>query len=169
MNILDSQLESNIVDDILIEICTYLDFEQLLELQLLSKYNKEIIRKTRWDHAEVNIKNNGDIDERVIYIVNNFNFGLYDLSGCTKITDKSVKMLGNCHELYLSLCYQITDKTVKTLGNCCILDLTFCFKITDESVKTLSNCHILYLCESNNITNLCIKNLREKGVHVILY
>ena len=66
MNILDSQLESNTIDDIFIEICEPLGFEQLLELQLLSKYNGKIIRKTKWSHTNVGLYNTDNGDSKVI-------------------------------------------------------------------------------------------------------
>lgn len=74
MDIVESQLDSNIVDDIFIEVCKYLDFDELLIIQLLSKYNQQLIRKIRWDHTVVKLNNTIDIDDKVIYLATNFNF-----------------------------------------------------------------------------------------------
>nr|QBK89812.1 MAG: hypothetical protein LCPAC101_00950 [Pithovirus LCPAC101] len=137
MDIADSQLDSNIVDDMFIEVCKNLDFDNLLNLQLLSKYNKYLIRKTKWSHTDVKLKNNTDINDKVIYLATNFNFMKYNLNGCYDITDESVEMLSNVHSSKLLECYRITDKSVKMLGNVHSLNLSGCDKITDEILKTL--------------------------------
>ena len=124
MEIVDSQVESTIVDDIFIEVCKYFDLKELLRLQLLSKYKSELIRKTRWNHTDVKLYNTDGIDDKIIYLATNFNFMRYNLSYCYRITDEAVKMLGNCHTLYLSECNMITDEAVKMLVNCNALDLS---------------------------------------------
>nr|QBK89945.1 MAG: leucine-rich repeat protein [Pithovirus LCPAC101] len=143
MDILESQLDSNIIDDMFIEVCKNLDFDNLLNLQLLSKYNKHLIRKTKWSHTNVKLKNTWNINNKVKYLATNFNFMKYTFYRCDNITDESVKMLGNVHSLCLKLCGRITDESVKMLGNVHSLDLSYCNRITDDSVKMLGNVHSL--------------------------
>ncbi len=107
-------LQSDIIDDIFIEICRHTDLEQLLGLQLLSKYNKKLIRKTRWVDICINLYDTINIDDIIIYLATNFNFACYDLSICI-FTDKSLKLLVNCHTLYLAWCRHITDECIQTL------------------------------------------------------
>ena len=83
----------HIVDDVFIEICKNLDFNELLKLQLLSKHYKNIIRNTRWIHTEVKLKNTNDINNKIKYLTSDFNFKKYKLKKCDKITDESVKLL----------------------------------------------------------------------------
>ena len=108
-------LQSDVIDDIFIEICKYLEFEQLLELQLLSKYNGKLIRKTRWDHTDVRLRDTKDIDDKVIHLATNFNFGIYDLTECVRVTDKSVKMLWNCDYMHLNIHHKITNSCIQTM------------------------------------------------------
>ncbi len=159
MDILESQLDSNIVDDMFIEVCKNLDFDNLLNLQLLSKYNKHLIRKTKWFHVDVKLNNTSNINDKVNYLATNFNFMKYILFLCDNITDESVKMLCNVHSLDLSCCYNITDESAKMLGNVHSLNLTRCYKITDESVKMLGNVHTLNLNNYNKITDESVKML----------
>ncbi len=104
MDILDSQLGSNIVDDIFIEICKYLKFKQLLELQLLSKYNGKIIRKTKWIHNGAILNNTSAIQKKIIYLVTNFNFMCYDLTFYKQRVPKAcIKILTDAGVIALKL------------------------------------------------------------------
>ncbi len=159
--------ETNIVDDMFIEICKELYFSTILNLQLLSTHHKSLIRRTYWRHCLAVLKNTTYINEKVIYFHNNYHFMKYYLSGCKNITDESIKLLGKLHTLYLSNCYNITDESVKCLGNLHILNLSFCNKITDESVKCLDNLYQLELYYCNKITNESVKYLKCKGVIIL--
>ena len=87
MNIVELQIDFIIVDDMFIVVCKYLDFKELMKLQLLSKYNQLLIQKTKQFHTEVKLNNTKDIDDKVIHLATNFNFMCYDLSDCDQITD----------------------------------------------------------------------------------
>src|SRR4029077_17839454 len=100
------------------KIFEYLTIKNIIKLCLLNKEIKKFVNETIWDHDTLNINN-----KRIIaYLVNHFNIKKYNLSGCNKITDESVKMLANCHTLNLHGCDKITDESVKMLANCHTLD-----------------------------------------------
>ena len=118
----------------------------------MSKYYSDFVRKNQWNHLIIKSKSNIYINS----IIKTFSFVNYDFSD-TKITDESVKMLGNCHTLNLRNT-KITDESVKMLGNCHTLDLRET-NITDESVKMLGysvNCHTLDLWNAK-ITDESVK------------
>ena len=145
--------------EILFEFLKYLTLKELINLEKLNWDFLNLIRKTRWNHLIVRIRNIDTIN----FVINNYNFTKYNFSdfeaddngnllpNCHtfyrlqyNINIENVKLLDNCHILNLP-CYYITDESVKLLGNCHTLNLSGCNEITDESVKLLTNCHILYL------------------------
>ena len=134
-----------------IYIFSFLKLRDLLNLRLLNKYYSDFVKKNKWNHLIIGLKNINNIQ----HVIETFSFNNYDFS-FTKITDESVKMLGQCHTLNLSWT-NITDESVKMLGNCHTLNLSFT-KITDESVKMLGNCHTLGLVWTN-ITDESVKML----------
>lgn len=139
-------------------ICEYSDIYTILKLQLTDKYHQSLIYKYHFNNIIIHLKNSDDIDDKVIYLNNKFNFYNYDLSN-TIITDKSVKTLYKCKYLNLNYCKNVTDESVKLLGNIKYLYL-FCCNITDESVIFLEKCHTLSLCGSK-ITDLSIRKLHK--------
>nr|QBK89955.1 MAG: leucine-rich repeat protein [Pithovirus LCPAC101] len=167
MDIMNSQVGPSIVDDIFIEICKNLDYKHLLKLQLLSKNNNKIIRRTKWSHTYVKLINTNDINDKVVYLAANYNFMCYDFTRCSELIDSSVEILCNCHSLILSHC-KITDKSVRMLGMAAAnstnnrisflryLDLSYCEYITDESVKMLGHINTLNLSNSSKITDKSI-------------
>jgi len=100
--------------NIFAEICKYMNLQELIKLEQLSKYHRDIIRSYPWDHLMVKLM------DKTLYVLKIYKFMKLDLSE-THVTDKSVKELKNCHTLNLSYT-----------------------KVTDESVKKLKNCHTLY-------------------------
>ena len=133
-------------------------------MQLLSKYNQKLIRKTKWYNTEVKLTNTSDIDDKIIYLSTNFNFMSYNLFNCSYVTDGSVCKLSNIHSLSLAFCENITDTSIKILGEASInahsdknrktmgykcslyfLNLEYCEKLTDDSIKLLGHLHVLCL------------------------
>ena len=112
-----------------------LNLNDLLHLASTNIWLMNHIRTTKWRNICVRINKNIN---NVNHIVTTYKFIKYDFS-YSQITDESVKLLGNCHTLYLYGCTNITDESVKLLGNCHTLNLYRCTKITDESVKFLRN------------------------------
>ena len=106
--------ETYIVDDIFLEICEYLDIKDILSMSLSDHNHRNIIQQHHFKYPIRKLKNTNDINEKIKYLTDNFNFTKYDLSSCWKITDESVKLLGNCNYLDLSHC-DITDESVKLL------------------------------------------------------
>jgi Leucine-rich repeat (LRR) protein len=166
------------INDIFIEICKNIfDLEQLIKMELISKYHMCVVRKTNWYHFSVylnekqiehalsiyNFKNlnlhTGVTDELVSKLIN---FHTLNLSG-TKITDGSVSKLINCHTLNLSYT-AVTDESVSKLTNCHILYLRNT-GVTDESVSKLINCDTLYLY-GTSITDECKKRLINNGCKI---
>src|SRR3984885_2114950 len=120
---------------IIMDILLYLPLKKLIEMEQLSTLYRDIIRKNNSSHLTITLRRGKNIK----YVIKHYNFIKYDFNN-SNITDKSVKLLGNCHTLDLSYC-EITDKSVKFLGNCHTLDLSHCHQITAESVKFLGKCH----------------------------
>ena len=110
-----------------IQIFSYCELNDLLIFESISSDVKKLIRSQPWPHLIVKVKNDIKLIE---YVINNYSFVNYDLSGCNKITDESISKLINCHTLDLSWCKQITDASVSKLGNCHTLDLNYCDQIT---------------------------------------
>ena len=137
-NIIHSIFTMNIlcIDDLFVQICKHIDnVNNLLQLELLSIYHKNIIRRTTWYHIIVKLKSELMLQQMMSYHI----FLNLDLSH-TNVTDESVSKLINCHTLNLS-----------------------CTKVTDESVSKLINCHTLNLY-GTNVTDECITNLRKLNV-----
>jgi len=133
------------------EICKYMDLQELIKLEQLSKYHRDIIRSYPWDHLMVRLMN------KTLYVLKMYKFMKLDLS-FTDVTDESVKELKNCHTLNLGWT-KVTDKSVKELINCHILNLRST-KVTNESVKELKNCHILDLGWTE-VTDESVKELKN--------
>src|ERR1700733_10405419 len=128
--------------------------KKLIEMEQLSTLYRDIIRKNNLSHLTITLRRVKNIK----YVIKHYNFIKYDFNS-SNITDKSVKLLGNCHTLDLSYCHKITDESVKFLGNYHTLNLSDCDQITDESVKLLGNCHILNLSYCDQITDKSVKFL----------
>src|ERR1700733_11173096 len=160
---------------IIMDILSYLPLKKLIEMEQLSTLYRNIIRNNKLFHLTITLRRVKNIK----YVTEHYRFIKYDFNNskitdesvkllgnchtldlsCTKITDESVKFLGNCYTLGLSHCYLITDESVKLLGNCHTLGLAYCDQITDESVKLLSNCHTLGLAYCDQITDESVKLL----------
>ena len=158
--------------EILKEILKELSVKELIKFEIVNTIFKEFIRVNNWDHLIVTLENLDNIRHVIkTYKFKKYNFSYSDigdadvcllkdcdyliLAHCTRITDKSVKLLGNCHKLSLSGC-QITDASVALLGNVHTLYLSECTQITDASVSLLGNCHALYLSECIQITDASV-------------
>src|SRR3984885_14938426 len=115
---------------IIMDILLYLPLKKLIEMEQLSTLYRDIIRKNNLSHLTIILKRVKNIK----YVIKHYNFIKYDFNN-SNITDKSVKLLRNCHTLDLSWCNKITDESVKLLGNCHKLNLSHCDQITDENVK----------------------------------
>src|SRR5580700_5253397 len=113
------------------DILNYLPLKKIIEMEQINKKFKQLIISNKWDHL-VKIKDKTTL----IDVFDKYKFTKFNLN-YSDITDKSIKMLGNCHTLDLSCCRQITDESVKMLGKCHTLNLSYCNQITDESVKML--------------------------------
>src|ERR1700733_10307970 len=140
---------------IIMDILLYLPLKKLIEMEQLSTLYRDIIRKNNSSHLTITLRRVKNIK----YVIKHYNFIKYDFNN-SNITDKTVKFLGNCHTLDLSLCNKITDESVKMLGKCHTLNLSNCKQITDESVKMLGNCHTLNL-SGCKITDKSVKLLRN--------
>src|SRR3984885_12247068 len=127
-----------ITNYIIMDILLYLPLKKLIEMEQLSTLYRDIIRKNNLSHLIITLRRVKNIK----YVIKHYNFIKYDFNG-SNITNKTVKLLGNCHTLDLRCCILITDESVKLLGNCHTLNLSWCHKITDESVKLLGNCYTL--------------------------
>src|SRR5947199_279534 len=130
--------------DILTEVYKYLHIKDLKNVRLISTFQNNIFVTEKWYNIIISFK---------------FHTKPENIKNFIKIKDESVKMLGNCHALYLIRCYKITDESVKMLGKCAVLYLSFCNKITDESVKMLYNCRTLDLSWCKEITDESVKVL----------
>src|SRR5580700_9703339 len=108
---------------IIYDILKYVPIKQLIKMEQTNKNFINIIRNGNWPHL-VKIKSNAIL----IDIINKYKFINFNLSN-SNVTDKSVKMLGNCHTLNLAWCKQITDESVKMLGKCHTLYLSGCEQI----------------------------------------
>jgi len=96
--------------NIFAEICKYMSLQELIKLEQLSKYHRDIIRNYSWDHLMV------ILSDKTLYVLKMYKFMKLDLAH-TKITDESVKELKNCHTLDLNWT-NVTDESVKELKNC---------------------------------------------------
>src|ERR1700733_12647467 len=143
-----------ITNYIIMDILSYLPLKKLIEMEQLSTFYKNIIRKNNLSYLTITLSR----IENIKYVTKHYYFIKYDFHN-SMITDKIVKMLGNCHTLNLSKCDQITDKSVKFLRNCHTLNLSKCFPITDNSVIFLRNCHTLDLSNCDQITDESVKFL----------
>src|SRR5690348_3459724 len=93
----------------------------------------------------LNVTNHAITDEELIKLIDKHQTTLtsINLSGCTRITDKSIKYLAklkNLTNLNLSDCTLITDAAIKDLSklqNLTTLDLTGCNQIKDTAIKDL--------------------------------
>ena len=112
------------------EICKYMSLRELIKLEQLSKYHRDIIRSYPWDHLMVRLRDN------TLYVLKMYKFMKLDLYN-TKVTDESVKELKNCHTLNLGDT-EVTDESVKELKNCHTLNLSFT-NVTDECKIYLRN------------------------------
>lgn len=165
-------------DEILLwGIMSYRHIKELIKLEQLSKFHRDIIRNYPWDHFMIELTdkslhvlklykflklelNSINItDKHVIYLKNCHTIDLCS----TEITDVGIKELAKCHTLNLPTC--ITDQSVKELKNCHTLNLSHCRNITDKSVKELTKCHTLFL-KYTLITDECKNGLRKCGVIV---
>ena len=112
--------------NIFAEICKYMSLQELIKLEQLSKYHKDIIRNYPWDHLMVRLRN------KTLYVLKMYKFMKYDLS-FTKVTDESVKHL-KCHTLII-VGTNVTDESVKHL-KCDTLYLVHT-KVSDKTVELL--------------------------------
>ena len=120
------------------DICTSIinffnDKQNIIRLELLSKFHKKTIRESNL-YVYIIVKNDSVLE----HIINNYNLKKIDLNKIININNYVYK-LKKCHTLNLS----------KT-------------NITDESVKELKNRHKLILY-GTNITKLCVRELRNNG------
>ena len=91
------------------EICKYMNLRELIKLEQLSKYHRDIIRSYPWNHLIVRLR------DRTLYVLKMYKFMKLDLS-YTDVTDESVKELKNCHTLNLGWT-NVTDECRKYLQN----------------------------------------------------
>lgn len=140
------------------EICKYMNLKELIKLEQLSKYHRDLIRNYPWDHLIVRLRN------KTLYILKIYKFMKWNLSS-TNVTDEDVKELKNCHVLWLQWT-NVTDESIKELGKCNTLNL-YATKITDKSVKELKNCHTLIL--PIHVTDESVKELKECRVLDLSY
>ena len=94
------------------EIFEYLLNTQIWDLQCLNKNVQKVMKQHKWNKI-IKFKETIE-DNELIKIISDWNILNIDLSNCKKITDKSVKLLGNCYSLNLSHCRQITNTCITT-------------------------------------------------------
>ena len=116
-------------DDVFITVCMYFTkAKEIFRFELLSKYHQHLIRKTRWIHFSLYIKNEEILD----YVLENYKCS--NLRLFCEITDENVSKLINAHTL--DLCNtKVTDASVSKLINVNTLDLGYT-KVTDENGAT---------------------------------
>src|SRR5690348_17355542 len=135
---------------------------------LVSKRWEKLFSNTK----VLNVTNHAITDTELIKLIDKQQTTLtsINLSGCTHLTDKSIKYLAklkNLKNLNLSDCNQITDAAIKDLSklqNLTILNLSSCNQITGAAIKDLSklqNLTILNLSSCYQITDAAIKDLSK--------
>lgn len=79
---------------------------------------------------------------------------------------QNLRTCANIRKLFLSGCHKITDKSLAKLKNVDVLNLSYCEQITDEGIKELTGVKVLYLQGSGKgVTNKSIEQL----VNTIVY
>ncbi len=175
----------NIPEDIFVEVCRHLKFWDILELQLLSKNTRWLIQKSKWTHTSIILHNMLDINEKITYLVSNFNFACYDLSQCNMLTNKSIIFLctfKSLHILDLSHNNTVTDELIKSL---CEVYETYRYsinslslsnnkKITYASIFSLANAisnnhHFLHDLDISYCSNIMDSSIRTLGEAITLH
>jgi len=143
--------------EIIVNILELLSIKDLITLCSVNRELREIIKNVRLSHV-ISLK--GWTDEKLINIVENYNFINFDLS-LSNVTDVSLEYLTNCRTVNLSFCKLITDEGIKALKNCHTVILSFCRLVTDEGIKFLGNCHTVNLIGCDQVTDEGIKALKD--------
>ncbi|XP_055378775.1 F-box/LRR-repeat protein 2-like isoform X2 [Condylostylus longicornis] len=120
---------------------------KLTKISLRSKAEQQIVLEAERAKAMVSLLNkniNIDISADCKPIGNLKGLELLNLSGCTKISDISLKYGIKFHELkelYISNCQQISIKGIECLTTNCksveILDLSYCRNLNQESIDII--------------------------------
>lgn len=136
---------NNVPLEIINEIFTYLDVNELMKYRLVSQNSKlmiELLFKLR------PMKCNSKVEKLVI-----FQYVRYiDLQMCRQITDHELKYLKNAECVNLCGCLKITDRGLRYLKNVKEINLAGCYKITDEGLRYLKNIRFIDISYCHNIT-----------------
>ena len=132
--------------DIWIQICQYLKVSDLIQMETVSRFFKNLIRSYDWDH-EIIIRN---INQKAVFETHHFR----KFEICTqKITDVDLKWLANASVIDLAYCDQITHAGLAHLSNVQVLNLCSCDQITDAGLAYLHHAQTLNLSYCNKITD----------------
>jgi len=152
--------------DIFPIICTYLkdklfrfdqmdDIQTLIQLEQLSKFHANLIRKHQWTHLIVPFRK-----DNYEYIMNSHNFKnirlhTWEMSCYTALQLKNY----NIYKLAVYRCSFMHDDITTYFDHIRILDLSYCKQLTDLSIKHLGNVHSLNLGFCSQLTDFSIKHL----------
>jgi hypothetical protein len=167
--------------DIFVTICKELPIKQIVTLELISNYHKNIIKNYEWYHDKFTINTENDMK----YCLINHNFRnlrihtdanivisyMNELVKChtiildlthirnDKLLYKYVKKFKDCHTFHIYEHLYLKHKTLVKFKNCYSLNL-FDSRINTKSIKYLGNIQILcFGC--NHIKNKHLKYLKN--------
>lgn len=168
--------------DIIRYIGQYLSLRELIRMEQINKFFKNLIRSTTWHHLTIEwVPWLHKWYKMMNFILSTYHFTKHDFSfvsinnkhlalirdccwisiyGCQKITGKGLKYLVNYREVELGDCGRVDDKHLQYLSKCSVVKLSNLPHISSEGIiKHLQKCHELAIIKCRNVSLDIFKSL----------